>query len=306
MLESELILRPDGSVYHLGLKPEHSAPLIITVGDPDRVAGVSKHFDSISFRQQTREFVSHVGTFAGVKIMCISTGIGTDNVDIVFNELDALVNIDFETRKPKAELQSLTFLRLGTSGTFQADIPLDTILVSDGAIGLDGLGPFYPFPETEVLKAFQEAFSGASPPPRAARGSSRHSGTFAKTAYDTKGSPELASAWEAAGAMRGYTLTCAGFYGPQRRSVRLPYVGPDLSELATFRFNGDQRLTNFEMETAGIYGLANLLGHRALSVSAILANRATGEFSDRAAKTVEGMIAQAFELLRLEMGLWRG
>ena len=300
MLESELILRPDGSVYHLGLKPEHATPLIITVGDPERVAGVSKHFDSITFRQKTREFVTHVGTFAGQKIMCISTGIGTDNVDIVFNELDALVNIDFETRQAKSTLQSLTFLRLGTSGTFQADIPVDTILVSDGAIGLDGLGPFYPFPESEVLKAFQEAFTA----PREARGSTRSSGTFAKTAYAATGSDELAQAWKAAGAMRGYTLTCSGFYGPQRRSVRLPFVGPNLSELAKFRFNGDTRLTNFEMETAGIYGLANLLGHRALSVSAILANRANGQFSTQAAKTVEDMIEKAFELLRGDKGLW--
>jgi uridine phosphorylase len=287
MLESELILRPDGSVYHLGLKPEHATPLIITVGDPDRVAGVSKHFDSITFRQQTREFVTHVGTFAGQRIMCISTGIGTDNVDIVFNELDALVNIDFETRLPKSTLQSLTFLRLGTSGTFQADIPVDTILVSDGAIGLDGLGPFYPFPESEVLNTFRKSYPG-----------------FAKTAYAATGSNELAQAWQAAGAMRGYTLTCSGFYGPQRRSVRLPFVGPELSELAKFRFNGDTRLTNFEMETAGIYGLANLLGHRALSVSAILANRANGQFSTQAAKTVEDMIGKAFELLRGDKGLW--
>ena len=287
MLESELILRPNDSVYHLGLKPEHATPLIITVGDPDRVAGVSKHFDSITFKQQTREFVTHVGTFAGKKIMCISTGIGTDNVDIVFNEIDALVNVDFETRQPKASLTQLTFLRLGTSGTFQEDIPVDTILASDGAIGLDGLGPFYPFPETEVLHTFRKCYPA-----------------FAKTAYDTKGSQELASAWESAGAMRGYTLTCSGFYGPQRRSVRLPFVGPELSELAEFRFNGNQRLTNFEMETAGIYGLANLLGHRSLSVSAILANRATGEFSSQAAQAVEDMIEQAFELIRSDLKLW--
>jgi len=287
MLESELILRPDGSLYHLGLKPEHATPLIITVGDPDRVAGVSKHFDSITFKQQTREFVTHVGTFAGKKIMCISTGIGTDNVDIVFNELDALVNIDFATRKPKTELKALTFLRLGTSGTFQADIPVDTILVSDGAIGLDGLGPFYPFPESDVLTAFKASYPA-----------------FAKTAYAGTGTSELASAWERAGAVRGYTLTCSGFYGPQRRSVRLPFVGPNLAELATFRFGNEQRLTNFEMETAGIYGLSTLLGHRALSVSAILANRANGQFSTQAAKTVEDMIGKAFELLRADVDLW--
>ncbi|MFK8055561.1 MAG: nucleoside phosphorylase [Saprospiraceae bacterium] len=287
MLESELILRPDGSLYHLGLKPEHATPLIITVGDPDRVAGVSKHFDSITFKQQTREFVTHVGTFAGNKIMCISTGIGTDNVDIVFNELDALVNIDFATRKPKESLQSLTFLRLGTSGTFQADIPVDTILLSDGAIGLDGLGPFYPFEKLDVLESFSNAYPA-----------------FAKTAYAAAGTDSLASTWQAAGAMRGYTLTCSGFYGPQRRSVRLPFVGPDLSELATFRFGKDQRLTNFEMETAGIYGLSNLLGHRALSVSAILANRATGKFSDQAGKTVEDMIEKAFELLKNAPEVW--
>jgi len=289
MLESELILRPDGSLYHLGLKPEHATPLVITVGDPDRVAGVSKHFDSIIFKQQTREFVTHVGTFAGHRIMCISTGIGTDNVDIVFNELDALVNIDFATRKPKAELQSLTFLRLGTSGTFQADIPVDTVLVSDGAIGLDGLGPFYPFVESELLSSFQKSYPA-----------------FAKTAYAAAGSEELALSWESVGAMRGYTLTCAGFYGPQRRSVRLSFVGPSLSELAEFRFKENTRLTNFEMETAGIYGLAGLLGHRALSVSAILANRVTGEFSSQAGMTVEEMIGMAFGLLHEKRALWWG
>lgn len=287
MLESELILRPDGSLYHLGLKPEHATPLVITVGDPDRVAEVSKHFESITFKQQTREFVTHVGTFAGREIMCISTGIGTDNVDIVLNELDALVNVDFATRKPKKKLQALTFLRLGTSGTFQADISVDTILVSDGSIGLDGLGPFYSFEKTEFLNGFSSAFPA-----------------FAKTAYAATGSDELASAWERAGAMRGYTLTCAGFYGPQRRSVRLPFVGPSLAELGEFRFGESGRLTNFEMETAGIYGLSNLLGHRALSVSAILANRATGKFSERAGETVEEMIAQAFALLSDQPEVW--
>lgn len=285
MRASELITNPDGSIYHLGLRPEHLAELIVTVGDPDRVDLVSRRFNAIDFRQQRREFRTHVGRFAGRRIMCISTGIGTDNVDIVLNELDALANVDLDTGQAVASPKTLTFVRLGTSGTFQADVPVDTLMASSAAVGLDGLGPYYAFAKTPAAQAVRSAFPA-----------------FAAGAYGARADPRLLERWRGtAGQLEaGVTLTCAGFYGPQRRSIRLPFRGPSLAELAALRFRGEPdhaytRLTNFEMETAGIYGLADLLGHRALSVSAILANRATGQFSTRPTEVVEAMIEGFFE-----------
>ena len=280
-MSSELILHPDGSVYHLGLRPEHVAPLIVTVGDPDRVAAVSAYFDVVDFRQNRREFHTHVGRFAGRLIACISTGIGTDNVDIVLNELDALVNVDLRSGEALSRKQSLTFVRLGTSGTFQEDIAVNTVLVSEAAVGLDGLGPSYDFGVHPAAEQMRRSFGG-----------------FAAGTYGADANRDLLRLWRdrfpehAAGT----TLTCAGFYGPQRRSIRLPFRGPSLQQLAAVRFAEGGRLTNFEMETAGIYGLAGLLGHRALSVSAILANRATGEFSKRPGEVVEGIIQDFFNL----------
>lgn len=289
--DSELIVNSDGSVYHLGLLPEHITPLIITVGDPERVPEVSKHFEEVDFRQNTREFVTHVGRFAGRRIMCISTGIGTDNVDIVLNELDAIANVDFGTKLPKAALRQLTFVRLGTSGTFQADIPVDTVLASRTAVGVDGLGPFYRFGGGEAQRVLTAAYPA-----------------FAAASYTGTGEDELLRAWLAHSEANrsGCTLTCAGFYGPQRRSLRLPYVGPGLAELARLRFADGGRFTNFEMETAGLYGLSNLLGHRALSLSAVLANRATGEFSVRASETVGTMITRFFDCVERNPNLWFG
>ncbi len=294
--DSELILDPDGSVYHLGLRPEHLAPLVITVGDPKRVAAVSRHFEAVDFRQNRREFVTHVGRFAERRIMCISTGIGTDNVDIVLNELDALANVDFESRLPRAQLRQLTFVRLGTSGTFQRDIEVDTLLAASHAVGLDGLGPFYDFAPSMEASVLRERYP-----------------EFAAAAYGAPCDGELQNAWASshAGHRVGLTLTCAGFYGPQRRTLRLPFRGPSLAELADIRFDhgptaAPGRFTNFEMETAGIYGLAGLLGHRSLSISAILANRATGDFSSRPAETVDRMIDSFFESVREQPGLWFG
>ena len=291
LAESELILNADGSMYHLGLRPEHLALLVITVGDPERVAAVSAHFDEVTYRQQRREFRTHVGRFAGRPIMCISTGIGTDNVDIVLNELDALANVDFATRKVREDLHRLTFLRLGTSGTFQPDINVDTLLVSDQAIGLDGLGPFYSFEPTALQQAFAKTYPH-----------------FAGQAYGAHADGQLVRAWARRQTVVGQTLTCAGFYGPQRRSIRLGWRGPTLAELADFRWgDGDREwIANFEMETAGIYGLAKLLGHRAVSVSAILANRATGAFSERPSEIVAGLIDRAFDLIAAEPELWFG
>ena len=280
--DAELILNPDGSVYHLGLRPDHLAPLVITVGDPERVAQVSRHFDEVDHRVRRREFCTHVGRFAGRRLMCISTGIGTDNVDIVLNELDALANVDLGTRTVRDELRRLTFLRLGTSGTFQPEIAVDALLVSDQAIGLDGLGPSYAFEPTALQRAFAKTYP-----------------EFAVHAYGATADPRLVSAWARRGTVVGETLTCAGFYGPQRRSIRLGWRGPTLAELTAFRWgDGDSEwIANFEMETAGIYALASALGHRAVSASAILANRATGVFSTDPKQTVARLIERAFELI---------
>ena len=288
---SELILRPDGSVYHLGLRPEHLAPLVVTVGDPERVPRVSRHFDAVEARLGAREFVAHVGRFAGRRILCVSTGVGTDNVDIVLNELDALANVDFGTRSPAPDLRRLTFVRIGTSGTMRGDVPLDATVVSARAVGLDGLGPHYAFPGAELADALRASYP-----------------SWAAAAYAASASGELVDAWRGRGVVAGTTLTCAGFYGPQRRRLRLPFAGPTLAELARWRPAGriEPAFANFEMETAGLYGLAALLGHRAVSLSAILANRVTGAFSGRPAATVEALIAEAFAAFGADPGLWWG
>lgn len=294
MASSELIVNPDGTIYHLGLRPEQMAPLVITVGDPERVDVVSQYFDAVDYRVSRREFVSHGGSFAGRRILCISTGIGTDNIDIVLNELDALANVDFETGQPKSELTRLTFLRLGTSGTFQPEIAVDTLLGSSSAVGIDGLGPFYRFATGAAEACLRNAYPA-----------------FAGAAYTGTCDSQLLNVWQSSHLEHqiGVTLTCAGFYGPQRRSVRLPFVGPSLTELAALRFGDGSglasgRFTNFEMETAGIYGLANLLGHRALSLNAILANRANDTFSTRSSETVERLIDSAFNGLQAHPTLW--
>ena len=287
-MSSELILRPDGSIYHLGLRPEHSTDLVVTVGDPERVATVSAHFDEVTLRRRSREFEAHVGRFAGRPITCISTGIGTDNVDIAINELDALANVDLATARPLPRPRPLTFVRLGTSGTFRDELPVGTLLASAAAVGLDGLGPGYSFPRD----AYAELLARRYP-------------AWAGHAYGAAADPDLLDWWRRGGTptVAGRTLTCAGFYGPQLRSIRLVPAGPPVAELAGLRATrdaGDDGLHNFEMETAGIYALSAALGHRALSLSAILANRATGDFSDDPGAAVAAMIAAFFERLRAE------
>lgn len=288
MSEAELILRSDGSAYHLGLLPGQVPPLILTVGDPDRVAAVSHHFDLVEQRVSKREFVSHLGRLAGRPILCLSTGIGTDNVDIALNELDALVNVDLATRRPRAEPRRLTLVRLGTSGALQADLAVDSLLVSSAAVGLDGLGPHYRFAEAPLADALKATYPD-----------------WAAAAYGANADGELADALLELGAHAGNTLTCAGFYGPQLRSMRLAHGGPTLPALAVWRGVG-QRLDNFEMETAGIYGLAGLLGHRAVSVSVLLANRLTGEFSADPAGAVQNLIARVIGELRRYPARWWG
>lgn len=276
LLASELILNPDGSVYHLHLRPENLADTVITVGDPDRVAQVSKHFDSIEFSTAKREFVTHTGRIGNKRLTVLSTGIGTDNIDIVMNELDALVNIDLKDRELKSQTRSLNIIRVGTSGGLQEELGVDSLLVSEYAIGMDGLMNFY---HTEAnYSAMVEGLV-------AHLGSSDN---IVKP-YIAEGSKELIDLFDDS-IKRGITVTCTGFYGPQGRQLRLrPAIDDFIPKLQSFNHEG-KVLTNFEMETAGIYGMSNILGHRCCSVNLIIANRATGQFSSDPGKAVEGMI----------------
>ncbi|WP_026838592.1 nucleoside phosphorylase [Gillisia sp. JM1] len=279
---SEFILNEDGSIYHLNLFPNQLASTVITVGDPDRVNHVTKHFDSIEHKVHKREFHTQTGIFKGKRISVISTGIGTDNIDIVFNELDALVNIDFKTRKVKENLTSLDIIRIGTSGSIQADIPIDSFLVSETAIGFDSLLHFYKNEDIQDVK-FSKALLGHLILPR------ENGIPYVINADKTLLSYFEKDYW------KGITVTNCGFYGPQGRVLRLPLSNPNLTErMASFN-HLDIRITNLEMETAGIYGLSKLLGHRAVSLNAIVANRATGEFSKDPTRTVENLIVDALD-----------
>ncbi|SEQ40287.1 uridine phosphorylase [Hyunsoonleella jejuensis] len=277
--ESELILNPDGSIYHLNLKPGDVADNIIFVGDQDRVDLVSKHFEKIELKTQKREFKTHTGTIHGKKISVISTGIGTDNIDIVINELDALVNIDFETRKIKKELRSLNFIRIGTSGALQPEIPIDSFVI--GAYGLELSGMLHAY-QTESISNpnIEDAFIA-------------HTNWEANKGKPIviKGSEALISKFKSAQTFEGLTATANGFYGPQGRVLRLAISDPMLNKkMDSFNFNG-LRVTNFEMETSAIYGLSQLLGHNAISLNAIIANRPNCSFSKNPRQAVERLIA---------------
>lgn len=286
--ESELILNADGSIYHLNLLPDHISDTILTVGDPARVAQVSRHFDSIEYEGTHREFVTHVGYYRGKRLTVLSTGMGTDNIDIVMNELDALVNIDFLSRtvRPAEERLSLRIIRLGTSGSLQADVPVGSLLATQHAVGLDSLMQFYPLVETgletQVAKDLQQHIGLPFAP------------------YVVRGS-DLLREQLAADLLVGNTVTCPGFYGPQGRRLRLDLRSADyMQRLQNFRHQspeGDFRLSNFEMETAGYYALGQLLGHEVLSLNAIVANRATGEFAKNAGDVVDQLITRTLALL---------
>ncbi len=283
-LDSELIINPDGTIYHLHLRPDQIADDIIFVGDPNRVSEVSQHFSSIQHKAAHREFVTHTGFYNGKRLTVISTGIGTDNIDIVMNELDALANIDFETRELKDTHKSLNIIRIGTSGAIQADIPLDSFLLNTYALGLDGLLHFYDYypteRERELLYQMQLQVRSFPIPPYLA--------TASKILYQRLNLPEY---------KKGITTTCTGFYAPQGRELRGRLAAPDLlHQLSYFEYE-KFRITNFEMETAGIYGLAKILGHEAISISAILANRMTNEFSEKPQDTVNELIVKVLEKL---------
>lgn len=282
---SELILRPNGSVYHLHLLPGQVAETIITVGDPERVRAVSDRFDRVELRVEAREFVTHTGELNGRRLTVISTGIGTDNVDIVLNELDALFNVDLRKREVKPVLTKLNFLRLGTSGAFQPDLPLGSLLLSTAALAADGLLPHY--------------LRGGEPDPAAISLHEHLQDTGHRLPFPTLVvRPDLPDFLDNHDFPTGLTMTAAGFYAPQGRSLRLPpALSPAmLASLRAWRHDG-LRLTNIEMETAGIYGLANALGHRAASLSALLANRAEGTFAADPAGAVLELIDFGLELV---------
>jgi uridine phosphorylase len=283
--ESELILNKDGSIYHLNLRPEQVAPLIITVGDQDRVAKVSQHFDRIEHRVRKREFITHTGWIGSQRLSVISSGIGPDNIDIVVNELDALFNIDFQTRQPKSSPTPLTFIRLGTAGGLQAEVPVDSLVASTGGIGLDGLLQFYEAPEQQqhtVVEALRRHFGSAW--------------DFPVAPYFAAADPEMIEQFSD-GFYQGYTATNPGFYGPQGRQLRAPVRLPDyLDRLQQFQHDGT-KILNLEMETAALFGLSHLLGHRAISLSAVIANRALGQFSRDTGKAVANLIRATLEAL---------
>jgi uridine phosphorylase len=280
--ESELILNKDGSVYHLHLLPDDIADTIITVGDPDRVPRVSRYFDTIELKKSKREFVTHTGTINGKRITVMSSGISTDNIDIVLNELDALVNIDLEARLPKTQLRKLNIIRIGTSGTIQADIPVDSLLVSKAAFGLDTLMHYYKRNITgaeqqllDALKLVLPKDSGFVP-----YIASADPGLMAELGHDL---------------LQGITFTAPGFYAPQGREVRAHTAHPEfMNALQQFNLSG-QRITNLEMETAGIYGLSAVFGHRAISFNVILANRSIQTFSKQPEKIIDNYIHQLLE-----------
>lgn len=279
---SELILNPDGSVYHLHLRPEHVANTVLTVGDQNRVGAISKYFDSMEYQVQNREFLTHTGYLNGKRLTVISTGIGTDNIDIVLNELDALVNVDLKTRTVKEKLTTLDIIRVGTSGCLQADIPLDSFVATAYAIGLEGLMGFYEYAVTEREKTLLEAFK-------------KQTMKLGVQPHCFEASPTLLKKFE--DFPQGITVTCSGFYAPQGRQVRAKLSSKNtISQFAQFKYD-NFRLTNLEMETAGIYGLSRCLGHNALSISALLANRMTHAFSDTPKKTVERLIQRVLKRL---------
>ena len=281
--ESELVINPDGSIYHLNLQPEDIADTIITVGDPSRVARVSQHFDEIELKVEKREFVTHTGRIGNKRLTVISTGIGPDNIDIVLNELDALVNVDLKTRMPKTELKSLDIIRFGTSGCLQSGIEVGSVVLSAFAVGFDNLLYFYELNPSATEQAFNEKLLESEFP-------------FPTRPYAVQGSQRLLEKL-GDGLHKGVTITAPGFYGPQGRSVRLKSkLQGKLEMLRDFRFE-EWRFMNFEMESSAIYGLSKLLGHQPLSCNVILANRADGKFSTDPKSITDNMIKIMLERL---------
>ena len=283
--ESEMILNARGAIYHLNLKPDEIGNTVFLVGDPDRVKEVSKYFDKIEYKGEYREFITHTGFIAKKRVSVLSTGIGTDNIDIAINELDALVNIDFTTREIKQAASSLNLIRIGTSGALQPEIPVDNFIASTHGLGIDNLLNFYRLEQNDEEKQLLHSFVTSTQLhsqigyPYIAGASASLIKHFVKDFY------------------QGITITCPGFYGPQGRILRLGISNPELiNRLTQFRF-GQHRITNFEMETSAIYGLSKLLGHNCLSLNAVIANRVRKEFSVDGKAAVENLIMKVLEIV---------
>lgn len=283
---SELILNANGSIYHLNLKPDDIGDLIITVGDQDRVEKVTKYFDAIIFQTQKREFKTITGLYKGKKVTVISTGIGVDNIDIVINELDAIVNIDLASRTPRTTHRQLTFVRMGTSGSVQPTIPVDSFVVSSAGLGFDGLIHFYKHQEIVNDEATKSIIEYLSLSPKIAE------------PYVVEADQSLVDHFKSLNNNRvyfGYTGTNIGFYGPQGRVLRLPLAETEMMDkLVHFQYKNN-KVTNLEMETSAIYAMAKMLGHRAMSINAIIANRSLGTFSKDPQKAVEDLISFSLE-----------
>jgi uridine phosphorylase len=282
--ETDLILNDDGSVYHLNLLPRHISDTIIAVGDPNRVNQVSQYFDDVDFEMNKREFITHTGKYYGKRITVMSTGIGTDNIEIFLTELDALVNIDLKTREPKARKKKLRIIRIGTSGAIQEDIPIGSHLISEYAVGLDNLMSFYNLPQDDFEKNIANDIKKQTEIPF--------------TPYVVKGSEMLRDLFKKE-MMLGNTITAPGFYAPQGRETRIQARFPKLLENLTYYHNkgSDFWLTNFDMETAGYYSLGRILGHEVISLNAVIANRAKNKFSKRPNKVVEDLIKKVLDLI---------
>lgn len=283
---SELIINPDGSVFHLHLRPEHLADTVILVGDPGRVKLVASFFDEVECTISNREFVTTTGTYKGKRFSALSTGIGTDNIDIVVNELDALVNIDLETRTPKAEHKSLNLIRIGTSGALQGNIPVDSFLLSNKSIGFDGMLNFYAdrddVSDLDFEKSFKEFVNWD---------------TKLASPYVVPASEKLIDQLDGDDMIQGVTISANGFYGPQGRVLRLQTLDPDLNDkIEKFDFKGE-KITNYEMESSAIFGLSKMLGHNAAAVCAIIANRITKDASKDYKPTVKRLINTVLDRL---------
>jgi uridine phosphorylase len=282
---SELIINDRGAVYHLNVRPEELADTIITVGDPERVATLSKYFDRIEHKCEHREFITHTGYIGNKRLSVLSTGIGPDNIDIALNEVDALVNIDFDTRTIKEQKKSVSVIRMGTCGSLQGEVGVDQLVAGTHGLGIDNLLHFYKTQNNSEEQAILSAFE-------------QHTQitNFKIQPYIATASPGLIKHF-AEGYSHGITVTCPGFYGPQGRILRLPLNMPNLvDQMTSFRF-GNHHIANFEMETSAIYGLCNLLGHQCLSINVIVANRVKKEFSKDPAKAVDNMIQKTLGII---------
>lgn len=285
-LPSELILNPDGSVFHLHLQPEDLADDVILVGDPGRVELVASFFHAIEVRKENREFKTITGYYGSKRITVLSTGIGTDNIDIVVNELDVLANVDLQKREDKAEHKSLRIIRIGTSGSLQANVPVDSYLLSARSIGFDGLLNFYAARNEVCDLAFEKAFVEAVDWP-----------VSWASPYVVSASPKLIEALQFEGVQKGVTISAPGFYGPQGRRLRLPLKEPKLNDkISAFSYEG-QQISNYEMESSAIAGLATLLGHEAATICAIIANRSDKSYSKDYKPVVKNLIAQVLNVI---------